>query len=248
MIVPRLRLDRIRTGRFGEMLNQSVAIEEPKPEQSAGKTRSRNLGRSFSTKKRSMAMSMEKENLERTHLLRSQALLNSSGQFLYDKTNLVGLPEVSPDICGCVYQNGLVGSTQKPDEGVKNGSFSSCSPFEGSNPLVWCKSTDSRMSRINSQRKRAQMLVQATHNGLLGYKLMSGAKSNPRKTDERGTVSSAGKAFYMRNEAARNRIRDVCSALERKVLSRGLAKWRNVAAAFLENAQSHFCKVLSRRY
>ncbi len=146
----------------------------------SGRQRSRNIKHSLSTKKKSIALSMEKENLERTRLLRSQAL-NSSGQFLYDKTNMLNVnpptTENSPIDTAAIMNDG---SENKIYHG-KNSSFT-CSPWEGSNPLIWGRSTDSMVSRISSQRKRAQWVAQANYAGF-------GNKSGNKSGHHRGLMS-----------------------------------------------------------
>jgi len=140
---------------------------------------------------------MEKENLERTRLLRSQKL-NSSGQFLYDKTNLIN---VLQGIENSPIEN-ILSLDNSEQKGFLNKNCSSnCSPWEGNNPLVWGRSTDSRHSRVSSQRKRALLVAQA--NCVAFYKnsmsdLKNGNKSDIKSGHHRGLMSEEPIKFKLK--------------------------------------------------
>ena len=90
-----------------------------------------------------------KENLEGSYNFQSN--FNLSGNCLSDKTNIQPL----------VFDNNSSIENLVVQESSVKGKGS---PWEGNNPLVWCRSTDSMISKIDSQRKRAFALAQDNPN------------------------------------------------------------------------------------
>jgi len=103
----------------------------------------------------------DKENINESGVKDKTCVLNSSlnipSNILQDKTNLIGLSELGNN--SSIDKLILPNSSAQQNLKAKN-TNSSCSPWEGCNPLVWCRSTDSMISRINSQRKAAVLIAQ----------------------------------------------------------------------------------------
>lgn len=102
-----------------------------------------------------------RDSLEQTRVLHS--VLNSA---LQDRTNTVGQSELRGN-CSADKMLALGSSAQLNAQAKVVDS--SCSPWEGCNPLIWCRSIDSVMSRISSQRKGGA----AQNNGGLNCKSIS---------------------------------------------------------------------------